>query len=55
MLLNTLGRRLKIRWGRPQTQNTQEEKKRAEPVEGLPNRKYLFLLFSKLIKPRNLV
>ncbi|KAL3981457.1 Pre-mRNA-splicing factor RBM22 [Acanthocheilonema viteae] len=31
------GRRLKIRWGRPQAQNTQEEKKRAEPVAGLPN------------------
>lgn len=38
-LLDVLGRRLKIRWGRPQAQNTQEEKKRAEPVAGLPNRK----------------
>lgn len=55
ILLGVLGRRLKIRWGRPQTQNTQEEKKRTEPVAGLPNRKYFAVLFSELTKPWNLV
>ncbi|VDK61346.1 unnamed protein product [Onchocerca ochengi] len=47
------GRRLKIRWGRPQAQNTQEEKKRAEPVAGLPNPCPLPDLFDEETNPSN--
>lgn len=41
-----LGRRLKIRWGRPQARSTEEEKKELEPVSNIPNRKQMFIIFN---------
>lgn len=41
-----VGRRLKIRWGRPQSQTVQTEEKKEEPVAGLPTRKSPSLLIA---------